>query len=108
MFISKITHEGIYYKNESGRDGFCNFQECNANWLSYRKRKESLSDSQVAALKGKDKCIGQRDVTANQCFIEIFTRTFTKFEFALPEEMTAYQTLREAIHMNEWTTHDLS
>lgn len=108
MTIEKITSDGIYYKNDSGQKGFCDFKKCNQNWISYRKRTERLNDEQIAMLEIKDKTIGQRDVEANNCFIELFTRPFTRFDFVLPEQMSEYQKLRDGIYKNGWTTHDLS
>lgn len=106
--VNKITPDGLYYSNSSGENIFLDFNECNENWLAYRKRAESLNDEQVANLREKDKTVGQRDIDVDQNFIEFFTRPFTRFEFITPTQIAEYENLRDSIFRYGWTTVDLS
>jgi hypothetical protein len=110
--IKHITDEGISYIDEIGASGFVNFVECNENWLHYRKKKEKLNDQKVHEIRKIDKFVGQRDSCANPCYIEFFTRPFTRFEFdEIAEHSTckqAFAKLRDEINSLGWTTIDLS
>lgn len=108
MVIEKTTPEGINYLNNSGQKVFLDFNECNENWLAYRKRTESLSDEKVEELREKDRTVGQRDITVNPSFIEFFTRPFTRFEFTNPEQIDDFRHLQKSIQTNGWATFDLS
>lgn len=108
MTINEISVEGVCFINDLGQKSFISFFECNENWLAYRKRTESLSDGQVAELRGKERIVGQRNVDLAQSCIEFFTRPFTKFSFNTPEQIEEYRNLRNAITLYGWTTFDLS
>ena len=108
MFVEKTTAEGIQFVDTFGSSLFLSFNECNENWLAYRKRTEFLNDEQVNNLRGKDRTIGQRNADTTKNFIEFFTRPFIRFEFDNPEQVDAYRNLRDTIQTYGWTTHDLS
>ena len=108
MTITKILPDGIYYINTNGAKQFVDFKECNENWLAYRKRKETLTDEQVAELRGKDKTTGQRDIHSQEAYIELFTKPFTRFVFSNPTQMDEYRKVRDTMYSFGWTTHDLS
>lgn len=108
MIIEKITSDGIQYVNHSGESVFLSFKECNENWINYQKKTKFLDDDQVSSLRGKQKVVGQRDVSTESSFIEFFTRPFVRFEFSLPDQMNEYRNLRDSIISFGWTTHDLS
>lgn len=107
MKVRKITSLGINYLDDMGNLASINFQECHKNWLAYRKRKEGLSEAQVASLANSDKIIGQREIRDNVCYIEFFVRPFIRFEFRYPEEWKQYTQLRDAIWEAGWQTNDL-
>jgi len=106
--IVKVTSEGIHYISQSGQQTFLDFNDCNENWLLYRKKTDLLNDEQLLTLRKKDKTIGQRDISDKQKFIEFFTRPFTRFVFSIPEQEEAYKELRDSIREFGWTTFDLS
>lgn len=109
--IKNITKKGITY-TENNNDFLISFEECNKNWLEYRKRKEKLSDIKLIETEKSDKTIGRRDVCANPPFIEFFTKPFTKFEFEqLPQNLnnkTNFSKLQNDIVNAGWNTIDLS
>lgn len=107
MKVKRITSLGIDYLDDMGDLASINFQECHKNWLAYRKRKEGLSEAQVASLADSDKIIGQREIGGNICYIEFFVRPFIRFEFRYPEEWKQYTQLRDAIWEAGWQTNDL-
>jgi hypothetical protein len=107
MKIRKITSLGVDYLDDVGNLASVNFQECHKNWMAYRKRKEGLSELQVASLASRDKIIGQREIRGSVCYIEFFTRPFVRFEFRSPEEQKQYAQLRDAIWEAGWQTNDL-
>ncbi len=107
MKIRKITSLGVDYLDDVGNLASVNFQECHKNWMAYRKRKEGLSELQVASLASRDKIIGQREIRGSVCYIEFFTRPFVRFEFRYPEEQKQYAQLRDAIWEAGWQTNDL-
>ncbi|MBB6214121.1 hypothetical protein HNQ80_000190 [Anaerosolibacter carboniphilus] len=110
--IKSITSKGINYSDEAGEEKFIDFEECNENWIQYRKRTEKLDDEKLANIKNNDKCIGQRDICANPIFIEFFTRPFTRFEFKesdeYPDPKEAFNCLQNEIILAGWKTLDLS
>lgn len=110
--IKSVSTNGINYVDDNGTEGFVDFKQCNENWLQYRKRKENLSDDKINEIRKTDKCIGQRDASANPSFIVFFTRPFTKFEFIKtdehPDPNEAFRKLKEDITNAGWTTLDLS
>ncbi|SDP30588.1 hypothetical protein SAMN04487897_1742 [Paenibacillus sp. yr247] len=106
--IRSISSDGIKYIDENGIEKYVDFIECNENWINYRKRKENLSDERIESVRGKDKCIGQRDSGTSPRFIEFFTRPFTRFEFEGPNSEHDYAQLRDKIISSGWTTLDLS
>ncbi|MEI5908939.1 hypothetical protein WAK64_17975 [Bacillus spongiae] len=59
-------------------------------------------------IKRKDKCIGQRDVSADPMFIEFFTRPFTRFEFKGSDSRQAFSSLKDELNAAGWTTLDQS
>ena len=109
--IKSVAKEGISY-TDNGNDYFINFEECNENWLEYRKRKECLNDVQLLEIKKNDRNVGRRDICAKPAFIEFFTRPFTKFEFnQLPKELenkNDFSWLQKEIIAAGRTTMDLS
>ena len=107
MKLRKITSLGVDYLDDVGNLASVNFQECHKNWMAYRKRKEGLSELQVASLASRDKIIGQREIRGSVCYIEFFTRPFVRFEFRYPEEQKQYAQLRDAIWEAGWQTNDL-
>lgn len=107
MKVRRITALGIDYLDDMGNLASINFQECHKNWLAYRKRKEGLSEAQIASLADSDKIIGQREIGGNVCYIEFFVRPFIRFEFRYPEEWKQYTQLRDAIWEAGWQTNDL-
>lgn len=108
MYIEKTTPDGIYYTNDVGEKIFIDFKLCNENWLAYRKRTETLSDEQIAHLRGKDKIVGRRKADAKPAFIEFFTRPFTRLEFHFPEKENEFNLISNNIRLNGWITLDLS
>lgn len=110
--IKSVTSKGISYCDETGEEKFIDFEECNKNWIQYRKRTEKLDDEKLTNIKSIDKCVGQRDICANPMFIEFFTRPFTRFEFKdftdniNPKE--AFSNLQNDIASVGWRTLDLS
>ncbi len=102
MKIRKITSLGVDYLDDVGNLASVNFQEYHKNWMAYRKRKEGLSELQVASLASRDKIIGQREIRGSVCYIEFFTRPFVRFEFRYPEEQKQYAQLRDAIWEAGW------
>lgn len=97
--IISITNNGIEFRNEELNIEFAGFEECNKNWIEYKKRKtgkEIVINSMY---------IGQRDSTSTPMFIEIFTNPFTRFEFQTREE---YNEIRDKILGLNWKLIDLS
>lgn len=45
MEIKEIGKNGILYSNALGEEQFLSFEECNNNWIAYRKRKENLNET---------------------------------------------------------------
>ncbi len=107
MEIKTVRKDGIEYIDTNKKISYINFAECNENWLAYRKRTENLSHEQIALLRNKDKTVGQRD-DSPKCFIEFFTRPFTRFEFQLPEQKEEYEKLWFAVWNHGWSTIDWS
>lgn len=110
--IKSITIKGINYSDEPGEEIFIDFEECNKNWIEYRKRTENLDDEKLDNIQIIDKGIGQRDICANPIFIEFFTKPFTRFEFKesadYPEPKEAFIRLQNGIIAVGWKTLDLS
>lgn len=104
MEIIRVMEKGIFYRNGKDQEHFIDFQECNKNWLAYRKRTENLSDQEVQDLKRKDKTIGRRE-TEPTYFMEFFAKPFTKFQFS---EMENYRKTRDLIWQYGWNTIDLN
>lgn len=97
--IINITSKGIKFKNEKITIEFASFEECNKNWIEYKKRKtgkETVTNLMY---------IGQRDSTSEPMFIELFTKPFTRFEFLNREE---YNKVRDEILQANWKLLDLS
>jgi hypothetical protein len=105
--IKTISYNGLSYIDEDGIDKFVDFKECNENWIQYRKRSEKLTDEKVESIRRNDKYVGKRDICAQPCFIEFFTRPFTRFEFEDSAEEAFIQLKNEIISAG-WTTLDLS
>lgn len=110
--ITSITTEGIRYIDEADEEKFIDFEECNRNWIQYRKRTEKLDDEKLSNIKRIDKSVGQRDICANTIFIEFFTRPFTRFEFNdfndSLDSKEAFINLQNDITSVGWRTLDLS
>jgi hypothetical protein len=107
MTVKEITSDGVCYVTDSGENAFVGFNECNENWLQFRKKKELLSDAQMEEMRKTDRIVGQRDVNTLSSYIELFARPFVRFSF-VPEQMKEYEDLRDAIWFHGWTTFDLS
>ena len=108
MIVESMFEGGVCCLCNSGKKVIINFNECNKNWLSYRKRLEHLSDEQMEIITKHDKTVGQRDIRNNSRCIEFFTKPFTKIEFSFPEKISEYEKLRDFIHEQGWSTIDLS
>ena len=105
--IKSITAAGLFYVEENGEERFVSFDDCNENWLAYRKRKENLSEDEISRLEERDKIVGQRD-SDPECFIEFFTRPFLRFEFETAEEKAIYHWAWCAVWESGWKTIDWS
>lgn len=108
MNITKIEPQGIYFSDTTGASRFISFNECNKNWLDYRRRKDLLTKEQVTSLQGKDVTVGQRDMDSKKAYIQLFSKPFVKFEFSLPEKLNEYRYLRDSIFQFGWSIIDWS
>jgi hypothetical protein len=70
--IRSVTSDGISYLDDNGIEAFVDFKQCSENWIQYRKRSEKLNDEKANELKKSSKCVGQRDICAKPCYIELF------------------------------------
>lgn len=108
MKVIEITKEFLVYLDEYGSEKKVDFKECNENWLKYRKRSENLSNEEIIKICDKDKCVGQRDIDASPCYIEFFTRPFTKIKFIGEDAENQFMDTMKSIWENGWNTLDMS
>lgn len=96
--IIEVLKTGVKYQDENA-EKFIKFDECNKNWVNYKKRRT-----------GKDTInnllyVGQKDSTSSPMYIELFIRPFIRFEFNDRED---YNQVRDEINKNGWNLLDLS
>lgn len=99
--IKKITADCICYVNQKGIEKVINLKECNENWLNYQKRQ---GKSYVVNFP---KYVGQRNVTDDPMFIELFTRPFVRIEFP-KDKKSKFDMLKEKLTTLGWATLDLT
>lgn len=102
MTITKINAEGIYYIDDKGSSQSVGFSECSRNWNDFQARTGSISDEEKT-----DRVVGQRD-RAPICYIELFTKPFTRFEFSTEDEIRLYDDIWKEIWKCGWALIDWS
>lgn len=99
--IVYVSSDVLCYRDESGEEIIVNFKTCNENWMKYKHR-VNYSD------KNPDVIVGQRDICSKPCFIELFTKPFTRITFDGVDASDRFRYWNEEIQKAGWATIDLS
>lgn len=99
--IIYVNENVLCYKDEYGDDVLIDLKKCNENWIRYKVRMNYEN-------KQPDTIIGQRDICSSPCFIELFTRPFTRFTFDGQEAIEKFKYWTEELQKAGWHTFDLS
>jgi len=124
--IKNIFYEKIMYCDNAGNEKEIDLSECNKNWIEYIIGENHITAEGNPAPKlsvETDRCVGERDWSADKPYFEFFSIPKTRFEIQPKRRLLDYfnrhwphcrryylefHEIQKKLAAVGWTTYDLS